>query len=332
MLVDRDEPWHVGFAPHTWTGLADHLRRRGFTTAELRAAGLVHTSSQGRTIDMFHDRIVFPICDLPGNTIAFIGRLWPGGRPDAPKYLNSPDTAIYTKGQHLFGLHQQRDRVAAGWAPVLVEGPIDAVAVWLAYPRRGWEGFVAAAPCGTALTREQVGTLVAMPGARRGVTVAFDGDEAGRSGADRAFQLLAAHPSVPVRGAELPPGSDPGDLLRIPDGSARLRDVLRRRTRPMLHLLLRHRLDQMLGRFPRMLHEVEGRVALARALAPLIAEQQPDPAVAAIRQLSSYARTRIGGPDGRHYAAELLLSLTMAVAEHLETTPGAPPGEPEAVL
>src|SRR5439155_15521947 len=130
------------------------------------------TSSRGRTVDMFHDRIVFPIADLLGHPIAFVGRIWPGGGPAAPKYLNSPDTAIYTKGQHLFGLHQQRDRVAAGWAPVLVEGPTDAVAVWLAYPRMGWDGLVAAAPCGTTVTPDQVRTLVAVPGARRGVTVA----------------------------------------------------------------------------------------------------------------------------------------------------------------
>lgn len=312
-LVDRDRPWRVGYAPHAWTALVDHLRRRGFTAAETCAAGLARTTADGRVVDLFHDRILFPIRDLAGNTVAFIGRIWPPDGAPGPKYINSPDTPIYTKGQHLFGLDQQKDRAAAGWVPILVEGPADAVAVWLCYGGTGGTGFVAAATCGTAFTGTQAATIAGVPGAQRhGVVIAFDADQPGQDAADRVYRLLA--PRVPaVSGVVLPAGTDPADLL--PNG--RLRDLLDAPARPYLHLLLRHRLDRLLDRYPRMLHEVDGRVAAARALAPLIAEEPPAAAVAATRDLIAHARLRLG-PDGPRLAGDLLVSLTLATARHLE--------------
>jgi DNA primase len=284
-------------------------------------------------VDMFHNRIVFPIYDLRGDPVAFIGRVWTrrdATNPAVPKYLNSPDTPIYTKGQLLFGLHQQRDRTSSGWPPVVVEGPADAVAVWLAFPRSAPTGLVAAAPCGTALTRHQVRVLTGLPAARRlGITVAFDGDEGGRDGADRAFQLLSAHllsahsPHVPLHGVALPAGTDPADLLRTPDGPARLRHVLEHDTQPLLHLLLEHCLDRALGRFPRLLFEVEGRIAFARALAPLIAELPPALAVPAAHHLASSAQSRT--PGRNDVAGQLLFSLTIAVCEYLGSGQRAKP-------
>jgi DNA primase catalytic core len=318
-LVDRAEPWQVGYAPRRFTALADHLGRHGFTRAELRTAGLIRVSRRGRTVDTFRDRIVFPIRDGLGNTVAFIGRVWTGrdaADPEVPKYLNSPDTPIYAKGRRLFGLYEQRDRIAAGWPPVVVEGPVDAVAVWLAHPPSARSGVVAAAPCGVALRREQIEVLLALPGAgSAGLTLAFDADAAGRTAADRAFQLVSAAAPVPVRGAALPSGTDPADLFRQPGGYRRLRAALDRDARPYLHVYLEHQLDRRRDRYPRLLSEVEGRVAFARAVAPLIAAQDPAGAVAAVRQVSAYA----GSP-------ELLASLTAAVCEHLEGFgPAGPP-------
>src|SRR5579859_3617981 len=195
VLVDQDAPWRIGFAPRLWTGLTDHLHRRGFTNDDLIAAGLAVRGHDGRLRDRFRDRIIFPIRDQTGRTVAFIGRVWrPGAATDTlPKYLNSPDTPIYVKGRHLYGLAEQRDRIAAGWPPVLVEGPTDSIAVWLSYAHAGRTGLVGLAPCGTALTTTQIDTAVHLPGARRyGLAVAFDGDQAGRRAADRTYQLLAA--------------------------------------------------------------------------------------------------------------------------------------------
>jgi DNA primase len=324
-VVDREAPWRVGFAPGTWTGLTEHLRGRGFRGSDLIAAGLAIRGHDGRIFDMFRDRIVFPIRNRGGDTVAFIGRVWhPHGGTGlhVPKYLNSPDTLIYTKGQQLFGLYEQRDRVAAGWPPVLVEGPADTLAVWLSYSRAGRTGLVSLAPCGTALTDAQLRTAVGLSGARRfGLGVAFDGDQAGRRAADHAYDLLAAYPGIVARGAVFDPGADPADLVRSAAGRAQLRATLERRAQPLLHLVIDHRLERMLERSPRLLHEIPGRLGLARALAPLIAEQRPEVAAAAIGHVARVVQRLIAGQiNGPTDVSETLRNLTLAVADYLEAT------------
>lgn len=328
-LVDRGSPWQVGFAPRLWTALTDHLHRHGFTTDELLAAGLAVRGRDGRIRDLLRGRIVFPIRDPAGHTIAFIGRVWTeraAADPATPKYLNTPGTAIYAKGQHLFGLYEQRDRIAAGWPPVLVEGPADSIAVWLSYARTGRTGrtgLVGLAPCGTSLTAAQVQVAVDLSGARRyGLAVAFDGDEAGRKAADRAYQLLADQPGILARAAVFAPDADPADLIRHPHGRALLRTTLERRAQPLLHLVLEHRIDTLLQRFPRTLHEVEGRLALARSLAPLVGEQPPQRAVAALRHIAAHVqRLTTGQLDSDQQVADTMRCIVTAVSEHLETTP-----------
>jgi DNA primase len=322
-VVGRDAPWRVGYAPRSWTALTEHLRRQGFSTDELVAAGLA-VRGQGTWVhDMFRDRIVFPIRDRAGHTVAFIGRIWRDA--SAPKYLNSPDTSIYTKGRELFGRYEQRDRLAAGWPPVLVEGPADTLAVWLSYSRTGRTGLVGVAPCGTALTAAQLRTAVELPGARQlGLAVAFDGDEAGRKAADHAYALLAEHPGTRARGAVFAPGADPADLLRDRAGPARLRTILERQIQPLLHLILDHQLDRLLHRSPRLLYEVEGRLRLARALAPLIAEQPEAGAVAALRHLATQVRQRVD-EDPERVVADTLRCLTTAVSAYLEAPPSRGP-------
>ena len=339
-VVEQDAPWQIGYAPRAWTALTDHLRSRGFGETELVTAGLARRGRGGRIFDMFRDRIVFPIRNRDGHTVAFTGRLWQpptATDPEPPKYLNSPDTPIYAKSQELFGLYEQQDRTHAGWPPVLVEGPTDTLAVWLSYPRTGRTGLVALAPCGTALTETQLATAVALPGARRfGIDMAFDGDQAGQKAADRAFELLQAHPEIIARGTVFAPGVDPAQLLREPDGRARLRTTLGRRAHPLLHTVLDHRLGRMMQRTPQLLHEIPGRLAVARVLAPLIAEQTPPAAVEALRHI---AETTMQLTDGRADAPEMvsatLRCLVLAVADYLETAPARPlpgrsaPGPPQ---
>ncbi|MBM0240449.1 hypothetical protein JNW88_31280, partial [Micromonospora sp. ATA32] len=84
---------------------------------------------------MAWDRIMFPVRDPAGHTVAFLGRSSPGVGEGGPKYINSPETAIYNKGQLLFGVAEQQERLNARWIPVLVEGPADVLAVWLSYSR-----------------------------------------------------------------------------------------------------------------------------------------------------------------------------------------------------
>jgi DNA primase catalytic core len=323
-VVDRAAPWQIGYAPRSWTALTTHLTGRGFRETELVAAGLAFRGRDGRVFDLFRGRIVFPIRNQDGHIVAFTGRLWQPATatdPESPKYLNSPETPAYVKSRELFGLYEQRDRTGAGWPPVLVEGPADALAVWLTYPRTGRTGLVGLAPCGTALTETQLATAVALPGARRfGVAVAFDGDQAGHKAADRAYELLRAHPEILARGATFAPGIDCAQLLQEPDGRARLRTILERRAQPLLHTLIDHHLDRMIQRTPQLLHEIPGRLAVARVLAPLIAERPPAAAVKALRHLGeTVEHLTEGRADAPDTVSAVLRCTVMAVADHLET-------------
>lgn len=322
-VAERDWPWRVGFAPPTWTGLGDHLRRLGFTDQELLRAGLAFRSREGRVLDLFRDRITFPIRDHDGRTVGFTARVWhPSTRdPQTPKYINSPDTPIYHKGELLFGLHEQRDRTAAGFPPVIVEGPTDTLAIWSAYSSAR-TGLVALAPCGTALTTNQLDIAANLPGARRhGLAIAFDGDPAGHQAARRAHEMITAHhSSLVARAVRFSANADPGELGRTPAGRAQLRATIRHAP-PLLHLILDDRLDTALTRWPQLLHEIEGRIALARALAPLIAEQPPVAAIAAVRHLTETLTHRLGNAGHDADVADTIRAVTFAVAEHLETTP-----------
>lgn len=339
-IVERDAPWQVGYAPRSWTALTDHLRGRGFHGTELVLAGLARRSHKGRIFDLFRDRIVFPIRNRDGHTVAFTGRVWqpPASTdPETPKYLNTPGSPIYAKSRELFGLYEQQDRISAGWPPVLVEGPTDALAVWLSYARTGRTGLVGVAPCGTALTETQLATAVALPGARRfGIAVAFDGDQAGHKAADRAYELLRPYPEFIARGAVFAPGIDPGQLLQEPDGRARLRTTLERRAQPLLHLVLDHHLDRMVQRTPQLLHELPGRLAVARVLAPLIAEQTPSAAVEALRHVGDTVEKLVDGrADASEAVSATLRCAVLAVGDYLEAAPARPqssrsaPGPPQ---
>ncbi|MGD0556484.1 MAG: toprim domain-containing protein [Streptosporangiaceae bacterium] len=217
-------PWKIGYAPATWTALTDHLRRQGYREEVMLRSGLVTTGRDGRLHDRFRDRLMVPLRDSHGTAIAFIGRRHPDATDDhGPKYLNSPDTELFVKGQVLAGLAEGRRFLAQGAQPVLVEGPMDAIAVSIAAPGR----FTGIAPCGTALTANQVAALaraVNMPA--HGIRVALDPDTAGRRAAIRAYSLL--QPVTPdITAVIFPNGKDPADVLRH-DGRDALRDTLPR--------------------------------------------------------------------------------------------------------
>ena len=148
--------WHAGYAPASWVALTRHLRALGFTDLVIQAAGLARRSRRGTLIDTFRDRAMLPIRATDGGmVVAFIGRAADGARPGTPKYLNSPRTALYDKSTILFGLCEGRDALAGGARPVIVEGPLDAIAVTAA----GQGRYVGVTPCGTALTRQHAAAL-----------------------------------------------------------------------------------------------------------------------------------------------------------------------------
>ncbi|QDO89973.1 hypothetical protein FNH13_17950 [Ornithinimicrobium ciconiae] len=228
---------HPGYAPAGRTTLLDHLRDRGVSDLELTQTGLATTTRHGRLIDRFRDRALFPIHDTRGHVLGFIGRRNPehtDNTPHAgPKYLNTPSTPLFNKGDQLYGL--VADLLASGATPVLVEGPMDAHAVTLA----GHGRYVGVAPLGTALTETQARQLAAYSPSP---LVATDADLPGRLAAERDHWLLSQHNLTPLT-PTLPPGSDPADLLE-----RRGPDVLRRvidDARPLAETLLEERLANL---------------------------------------------------------------------------------------
>ncbi len=193
----------VGYAPPGWHSLEEALAGEGVTPAILAAAGLVVPGEKGRKpYDRFRDRVVFPIRDLAGRVLGFGGRTMdPEG---TPKYLNSPETAVYHKGDFLYALDLAAPRVRAEGEVVLVEGYLDVIALHQA----GMDNVVGV--LGTALTPEQVRRLRRI--APRCVLL-FDGDEAGIKAAMRSGLLLLEE-GVECRVAPLAGGEDPDSFVR----------------------------------------------------------------------------------------------------------------------
>jgi DNA primase catalytic core len=226
-LLD-DDRFTPGYAPPGAHHLVNHLRRHGATDQEILAAGLGRISATGRLIDQFRDRLIFPIHGPDGHIHGFIARrnpahdaVDPASGKAGPKYLNTPDTDLFTKGSQLFGLHEGRAGLAAGATPTLVEGPIDAIAITLAADGT----HIGAAPLGTALTDQQANQLMPYIGPNRpGVLVATDADQAGWKAAQRAYWHLVARGANPGH-APLPTGSDPAHILQH-HGPAAVRQLL----------------------------------------------------------------------------------------------------------
>ena len=251
-------PWTVGYAPAGWHALAAHLRELGYGDAAIQAAGLARRTRRGALVDVFRDRAMFGVRWPDGTLAGFTGRARPGGRP---VYLNSRTTGLYHKGSLLFGLYEGRRALAAGARPVLVEGPLDAIAISAAGSGR----YAGVSPCGTALTSAQVALLARSSDLRRaGVVVAFDADRAGRRAAVRAYQLLRDVTGHAVT-AVLPAGQDPAGFRREHGGRALARRL--DTSVPLADLVV----DEMVAPFERWLVFPDGKFAALHAAAPLVA-------------------------------------------------------------
>ncbi len=194
----------LGYATAARQGLLSEFRKQGVPLEELLTAGLVVRRDDGSIVDRFRDRLMFPIRDSKGQTIAFGGRtLSPEGQP---KYLNSSETPIFHKGNCLFGLFEARQAHPRPRRFVVVEGYLDVISL----VQRGIEGVVA--PLGTAISTEQIEQLF-----RNGphLTFCFDGDRAGRDAAFRA--MTAALPTLRqerhIDFLTLPEGEDPDSFV-----------------------------------------------------------------------------------------------------------------------
>lgn len=230
----EDSPWQVGYGGSKRHALFDHMSQLGYTHEELTEAGLVSRTRGGGIQDFFRERIVLPVRDANGDVVAFMGRKLPTSDHPA-KWLNSPESSIYTKGQIMLGLDEQRQALAEGAQPVIVEGLFDILAISGMQDAR----FAAVAPGGTALTPEQYAALTEATGPEADVLVALDGDRAGQKAAVRAYDLLREH-AGPVHAAVLPEGADPGDLATDPD---HLRAVLSTQDTHLVDVAVAARVD-----------------------------------------------------------------------------------------
>lgn len=190
----------LGYAPDSFNALKDHLREQGFTPDEMMAASLITRSERSSsTYDKFRNRVMFPIFDLRGNVVAFSGRLLGDGKP---KYLNSNETEIYTKGQHVFGLNLAKNEPEG--LLILCEGNLDVVSL----SQAGFTGAVA--PLGTAFTKEQARILAKYA---KNIVVAFDNDSAGLKATDKAIRFLEEQ-GIPVRVLQMSGAKDPDEFIK----------------------------------------------------------------------------------------------------------------------
>ena len=206
------DTYGLGFAPATGTALASYLERQKVPREVALQAGLLGRRDDGRVYDRFRGRVMFPIRDRRGRTIAFGGRTL---GDDQPKYLNSPETPLFRKGEGLYGVAEARDAIRSHARAVVVEGYMDA----LVLAQEGVPYVVAT--LGTALTAAQLHMLQPLGGEEMAVFFFFDGDRAGRKAAVRAF-AICAEAGVWGRAAFLPEGADPDSYTREHGAAATL--------------------------------------------------------------------------------------------------------------
>ena len=251
------ERFGVGYSPAAWDELTRHLRGRGFTDEELLKAGLARQGRRG-LIDMFRGRLMWPVRDLTGETIAFGARkLDPDD--DGPKYLNTPETALFKKGHVLYGADLAKREIAHRRQAVIVEGYTDVMACHLSGVP------TAVATCGTSFGEDHVKVLRRLimdtNGSDGEVIFTFDGDAAGQRAALRAFSLeekFVTQTFVAVQ----PDGLDPCDL-RLKHGEGAVRDLIARRV-PLFEFAIKSALAK------HDLDTTEGQLAALDEAAPIV--------------------------------------------------------------
>ncbi|URM97402.1 ArdC-like ssDNA-binding domain-containing protein [Actinomadura madurae] len=231
---EMQQQWELGLAPRGRHSLLRHLRELGHGDQILVEAGLVKRRENGDLLDLFRDRVLFPLRDRNGEIVGFIGRR--RDEANGPKYLNTPETDLFHKSDVLFGLYEVRDRLGRRARPLLVEGPLDAIADYAA----------------------------------SGLVIALDGDRAGQAGAIRAWRLLR-DVTGPVDAAVLPQGRDPAELLSAA-GCSSVHEVLLSVT-PLADLVIDEKIHRFGGALEFVESRVSAARAAATLIAELQPDQ-----------------------------------------------------------
>ena len=200
------EEFGLGYAPDSFDATQAWAKKNGYSLAALEAGRLVATSERGSLYDFFRGRLMIPIHNDGGEVVAFSGRLL-DPEAKAQKYVNSPETPVFTKSKILFGLNKTKRAIIEAKSAILCEGQIDLMRCW----QHGIRNIVA--PQGTAFTDPHARILKRLVGDGGEVVVCFDADRAGQAAAQRAIDVLLKE-EVQVRIARIPQGEDPDSLLR----------------------------------------------------------------------------------------------------------------------
>ncbi|HUO56378.1 MAG TPA: DNA primase [Candidatus Paceibacterota bacterium] len=196
--------FRLGWAGNEWSDATDFLKAKRFSEKELIDVGISKKNERGSLTDKFRNRIIFPIADSAGRVVAFSGRSFGDhASPEAPKYLNSPETPLYHKSRILYGFDRAKISMRKTGCAVLVEGQMDL----LASHQAGWGNTVAVS--GTAFTPEHASLIKRMTD---NIVIALDADSAGIKAAGRAARL-GLQSGLNVKVAQLPSGLDPADLI-----------------------------------------------------------------------------------------------------------------------
>ncbi len=217
--------FRLGYSPDSWDALTNHLKDRGATTDEVHNSGLAVLKDAGGFYDRFRGRLMFPITDAQSKVIAFGGRVMGAGEP---KYLNSPETTIYTKGRNLFCLDHARSEIRNLGFAILVEGYLDCIIP----SQEGVHNVVAS--LGTALTDDQV-RLLRRYMDQPNIVVNFDPDSAGQAATMRSIDVLLAE-GFKVNILRMPTKQDPDEFVRA-HGVERFRELLKT-TQPYIDYII----------------------------------------------------------------------------------------------
>jgi len=270
LLPETIRRFQLGFAPPAWDWLLKQGSAAGIATAHLVRAGLaVERQDRSGHYDRFRDRVIFPIRDPLGRCVAFGGRVLPGAAPDAAKYINSPETPLFSKSSMLYGLDTARDTMAKSRRAVVVEGYTDCLAA-----RQAGIGDVVAV-LGTALGERHAKLLRRYADT---IVLVLDGDDAGRRRADEILDVILAEP-IDVRIARLPSGIDPCDFI-LAEGRDAFESLLSAAIDP-----LEYRMDEAVARLAGRDGDDAVLAAVESVLKPLASVSDRSPLSPSQRQL-----------------------------------------------
>jgi DNA primase len=241
--------WRLGYSPNTGTALVDYLKSKKFTDDEIKQAGLSSSRYRGLS-DMFRGRLMIPLQDAQGKVIGFTARLLTDDK-NAPKYINTPQTPLYDKSRHVFGLHLAKADIRKSGFVVIAEGNLDVIASHQAGVRQ------VVATAGTALTEPHLKALSRFTG---DIRLSFDADKAGLNATERAIPI-ASKVKVSLSIITIPSGKDPDELIK--QDSKLWRDVIEQN---------QYALDWLMDRYKHLLNieTAEGKRRVSDVLLPVV--------------------------------------------------------------